>query len=135
MKSGRRRSPVPSKKHGERGEKGVFGIIGASGAGGGGMMAGAGALLTTPHGTNTNPHLSPAASNLTLPVTPSTQSLLSVADDRPHSNLQSTTSALSGAHDSNFLPTCSGASKSLEDQTVDDDPVNELILITNTLYH
>ena len=115
LKSGRRKSPVPSKKHGERGEKGgAGGITGST----------TGALLSLLHGTSSNTHLS-INSNLALAATPSTQSLLSVADERNHSNLQSTISAPTGLLDSSILlPASSIISKTAEDQSVDDDPVN-----------
>jgi hypothetical protein len=115
FKSGRRKSPVPLKKHGERGEKGgaVGGITGPT----------IGALLSSHHGTSSNTHLS-INSNLALAATPSTQSLLSVADERNHSNLQSTTSAPTGLLDSSLLPAASSIiSKTVEDQSFDDDPV------------
>lgn len=72
---GRRRSPVPSRKHGERNEKG----------GGSGLAMPTSTLLGTPAGPNpgSNSHLSPATSgNVALPVTPSTQSLSFAVDDR-----------------------------------------------------
>lgn len=132
-KSGRRRSPVPSKKHGEKGEKGGGNALGTfvagSSGGGGGNASATGTLLNTHHGINLNPHLSPAASNLTLPVTPSTQSLLSVADERSHNNLQSTTSAPTGVHESSLLPSGSGVPKATEDQLIDDDPVKYILTI------
>lgn len=117
LKSGRRRSPVSSKKHGERGEKG--------GGGGAAAASSASALLSTPYGTSSNAHLSPAASNLALPATPSTQSLLSVADERNHSNLQSTNSAPTGILDSSLLP---AVPKTAEDQSLDDDPVKQTFI-------
>lgn len=128
MKSGRRRSPVPSRKHGEKGEKGG----GSGSSGGGGGTGSAVALLNTPHGTSSNAHLSPAASNLALPATPSTQSLLSIADGN-HSNLQSTTSAPTGGLDSSLilLPAVSMLSKTaVEDQSLEDDPVNKQICVS-----
>ncbi len=64
MKSGRRKSPISARKHGERGEKG------------------GGTVLFTPGNSNTN--IITAASSLTLPATPSTQSLMSTLDDRGH---------------------------------------------------
>lgn len=117
MKGGRRKSPVPSKKHGERGEKG------GAGAGAGITGPTTGTLLSSLHGTSSNTHLS-INSNLALAATPSTQSLLSVADERNHSNLQSTTSAPTGLLDSSILPASSIISKTVEDQSIDDDPVN-----------
>jgi hypothetical protein len=49
-----------------------------------------------------------------------------VADERNHSNLQSTTSAPTGLLDSSILPASSIISKTVEDQSIDDDPVNNL---------
>ncbi|XP_046459269.1 transmembrane and coiled-coil domains protein 2-like isoform X2 [Daphnia pulex] len=115
LKGGRRKSPVPSKKHGERGEKG------GAGAGAGITGPTTGTLLSSLHGTSSNTHLS-INSNLALAATPSTQSLLSVADERNHSNLQSTTSAPTGLLDSSILPASSIISKTVEDQSIDDDP-------------
>lgn len=118
MKSGRRKSPVLSKRHAERGDKG-----------GGGSTTGAattgsttGVLFNASLGTSNNAHLS-LNSNLALPVTPSTQSLLSVADERNHSNLQSTASAPTGLLDPSALSSSTMISKTVEDQAVDDDPV------------
>ncbi|XP_045028831.1 transmembrane and coiled-coil domains protein 2-like [Daphnia magna] len=117
MKSGRRKSPVLSKRHAERGDKG-----------GGGSTTGAattgsttGVLFNASLGTSNNAHLS-LNSNLALPVTPSTQSLLSVADERNHSNLQSTASAPTGLLDPSALSSSTMISKTVEDQAVDDDP-------------
>ena len=118
-KSGRRRSPVPSRKHGERIEKG------------GGTTPG-GAASSSTHsglqGTSSNNYLIPAASsNLNLPVTPSTQSLLSVTDERSHNTLQSTFSAPPGVVDS-----MASTSKPSEDQSVDDDAVKNFNIYFKT---
>lgn len=121
LKATRRRSPVPSKKHGERGEKG-----GISNTSGGGASGTSGTLLNTPHNSSTSAHLSPAASSLALPATPSTQSLLSVGDERNHSNLQSTVSAPSGVVDSCGVAVGAVVPKTVEDQSLDDDPVKRI---------
>lgn len=78
MKSGRRKSPVPSRKHADRSEKG-----------GGGSTSATALLTSTPVVASLNSstiHLSPGTSNMALPATPSTQSLLVATDDRSHAN-------------------------------------------------
>ncbi|XP_059351694.1 transmembrane and coiled-coil domain protein 3-like isoform X2 [Daphnia carinata] len=117
LKSGRRKSPVLSKRHAERADKGG----GGSTTGAGTTGSTAGVLPNASLGTSNNAHLS-LNSNLALPVTPSTQSLLSVSDERNHSNLQSTTSAPTGLLDPSGLSASTMISKTVEDQAVDDDP-------------
>lgn len=124
LKSGRRRSPVLSKRHTERVDKGGGGVTAGPG------IAGftAGVLVSTLHGTSNNAHLS-LNSSLALPVTPSTQSLLSVADDRNHSNLHSTTSVPTGLLDPSASSSSTMITKPIEDQALDDDPVGREFIL------
>ena len=118
---GRRRSPVPSRKHGERSEK--------SGASTSGMSTAT--LLGTPAGPNpgSNPHLSPAVSgNLALPATPSTQSLsLSGIDERNlHiSSMSATPTTLTGSIDGSgaSAATLTSVKTADEQSLLDEDPV------------
>ncbi len=123
MKSGRRRSPVQSRKHGERGEK--------SGGGGGSSSSGTSYLGTPNQGAagGSNTYLSPAASNLTLPATPSTQSLFSASEDRSHTNPMSALPNLTGSLDATTASSAAALIKTA-DELLDDDPVK--VLIPNT---
>lgn len=122
MKSSRRRSPVQSRKHGERGEK--------SGGGGGSSSSGT-SFLGTPNAgaaVGSNTHLSPAASNLTLPATPSTQSLFSASEDRNHANPMSALPNLTGSLEASTASSATALVKAA-DELLDDDPVQVLFLI------
>lgn len=123
MKSSRRRSPVQSRKHGERGEK--------SGGGGGSSSSGTSFLGTPNAGTavGSNTHLSPAASNLTLPATPSTQSLFSASEDRNHANPMSALPNLTASLDASTASSATALVKAA-DELLDDDPVLKLFLIS-----
>lgn len=97
MKSGRRKSPISTRKHGERGEK----------SGGTGSF--------TPGNSNTN--LIPTASSLTLPVTPSTQS---TPDDR----VQHSFATASISQDASATAIAGSVTKTAEELSIqDDDPV------------
>ena len=107
MKSGRRKSPISSRKHGERGEKG------------------GGTVLFTPGSSNTNAIT--AASSLTLPATPSTQSLMSTPDDRGHAQHPLATPSIS--QDTSVAATFAGGSfvpKTAEELSLHDEDQVEL---------